>query len=124
MDIRPIRNESDHAAALKEIENLWDAEEGSADADKLEVLAILVEDYEAKAFPVPAAPPIDVLKYAITEMGRSQKELAEILGSRSHASEVLAGTRRLTTAAIHKISKAWHIPAGILVAPYELKRVA
>ena len=58
MNIRPIRNDADHAAALKEIEQLWDAPEGSEDADRLEVLAILVEDYEARRWPIPHVAPL------------------------------------------------------------------
>ena len=53
MDIRPIRNEEDHIAALKEIERLWNAVENTPEADRMEVLAILVEDYESRHFPAP-----------------------------------------------------------------------
>ena len=53
MDIKPIRNERQLRAALKEIERLWDAKPGSAAHDRLEVLATLVEDYEGKHHPVP-----------------------------------------------------------------------
>ena len=124
MHIRPLRSDMDHAAALTEIERLWDAPEGSQDADTLEVLAILVEDYENTFWPIPKASPVEILKFAITDMGRSQKELAELLGSRSRASEFLNGRRRLTIDVAHKISMAWHIPAQLLVAPYDLVTAA
>ena len=124
MEIRPIRTEIDHAAALAEIERLWAAEDGSPEADRLEVLAILVEDYENRHFPIPTLTPSETLRFAISEMGRTQKELAEILGSRSHASEVLSGRRRLTSAAAYKVSKAWHIPAELLIAPSEGNKAA
>jgi HTH-type transcriptional regulator / antitoxin HigA len=90
MDIRPIHNDDDHRAALVEIENLWDAPEGSDDAIKLDLLVTMVERYEAKRWPIrkPKWGPIDVLHYAIDEMGHTQTELAEILGSRSRASEI------------------------------------
>ena len=122
--IRPIRDEKDHKAALKEIELLWDAAKGSAEADRLEVLAILVEDYEAKRWPIAKAPPVEILRYAISDMGRSQSELATLLGSRSRASELLSGKRRLTIETAHKISSAWKIPAELLIAPYEVGKAA
>ena len=124
MHIRPLRSDMDHTAALTEIERLWEAPEGSQDADTLEVLAILVEDYENKFWPIPKASPVEILKYAISEMGRSQKQLAELLGSRSRASELLNGKRRLTIDVAHKISTAWHIPAQLLIAPYDLVTAA
>ena len=117
MDIRPIRNDSDHMSALKEIESLWDAAEGTGEADGMEVLAVLVEDFENRRWPFPRSTPLEILNYAVTEMGRSQSELAKLLGSRSRASELLSGKRPLTIEAVRKISAAWNIPVELLVAP-------
>jgi HTH-type transcriptional regulator/antitoxin HigA len=61
---------------------------------------------------------------SIDELGHSQAELAELLGSRSRASEVLSRRRPLTVDMIHKISEAWKIPADLLVRPYKIKRAA
>jgi HTH-type transcriptional regulator/antitoxin HigA len=73
MEIRPIRTDDDHAAALAEIERLWGAEIGSPDGDKLEVLATLVSAYEEKRWPIESpGDPVDLLHFAITDMGRSQ----------------------------------------------------
>ena len=103
MDIRPIRNDADHKAALTEIERLWDAEEGTPEADIMEVLAILVEDYEVQALAGSlASSPLEILSYAVSEMGRSQSGLAALLGSRSRASEILKGKRPLTIEAVRK----------------------
>ena len=124
MDIRPIRTEADHADALREIERLWDAPAGSAAADKLEILAILVEEFENRHWPVAKASAVEILHYAISDMGRSQKELADLLGSRSRASELLSGKRRMTAEMAHTISTAWHIPAGLLIAPHETEKAA
>ena len=118
MDIRPIRNDDDHAAALREIERLWGAAAGTEDGDKLDVLATLVEKYEDGRFPVTdVSDPIDFLNYAIEELGHTQAELAELLGSRSRASEVLNRKRPLTVEMIHRIGEAWKIPADLLVRP-------
>ena len=127
MEIRPIRTDKDHRAALKEIEACWGAPEGSKAGDKLDVLVTLVEAYEERRWPVGPPKrfdPVNVLHYAIDELGHTQAELAELLGSRSRASEVLARKRALNVEMIHKISEAWKIPAELLVRPYRLKKAA
>jgi HTH-type transcriptional regulator/antitoxin HigA len=127
MDIRPIRTDEDHRAALAEIEACWGAPEGTQELEKLEILVALVELYEAKRWPIQTAQnfdPIDVLHYAIEELGHSQAELAKLLGSRSRASEILSRRRALSVEMIHKISEAWRIPPDLLVRPYKLERAA
>src|ERR1700731_1594674 len=114
MDIRPIRTDRDHRAALEEIDACWGAPEGSEAGDKLDVLVALVESYEARRGPVESGKrfvPIGVLHFAIEELGHPQSELAELLASRSRASEILARRRALTVDMIHRISQAWKIPA-------------
>jgi HTH-type transcriptional regulator/antitoxin HigA len=127
MDIRPIRTKADHRAALAEIEACWGAPEGTDEGDKLDVLVTLVESYETRRWPVESDAsfdPIDVIHYAIDELGHTQTELAELLGSRSRASEILARRRVLTVDMIHKIGEAWKIPADLLVRPYKVKKAA
>jgi HTH-type transcriptional regulator/antitoxin HigA len=127
MDIRPIRTEDDHRAALAEIEACWGAAEGTEQGDKLDLLVALVERYVAKRWPIEvneSFDPIDVLRYAIEELGHTQAELSELLGSRSRASEILARRRALTVDMIHKISEAWKIPADLLVRPCRVERAA
>ncbi|MFZ5791342.1 MAG: helix-turn-helix domain-containing protein [Pseudomonadota bacterium] len=127
MDIRPIHNDEDHRAALAEIEACWGAPEGTEAGDKLEVLVALVESYEARRWPLEADEsfdPVDVLHFAIEEFGHNQAELAEILGSRSRASEILSRRRTLTVDMIRKIGEAWKIPADLLVRPYRSGRAA
>lgn len=118
MHIRPIRTDDDHRLALQEIETLWAAESGTPEGDRLEVLAILVEDYESRNFRIDdALSPVEALRLAMSEMGHSQVELGAILGSRSRASEILSGKRGLNTDAVYRIAKAWGIPAEMLVEP-------
>ncbi|MGA7804843.1 helix-turn-helix domain-containing protein [Bradyrhizobium sp.] len=127
MDIRPIRTNEDHRAALAEIEARWGAPEGTEEGDKLDVLLALVDIYETKRWPIEIDrnfDPIAVLRYAIDELGHTQAELAELLGSRSRASEVLARRRALTVEMIHKIGEAWKVPADLLVRPYKIERAA
>src|SRR5260370_10696053 len=127
MQIRPIRTDEDHRAALAEIDACWGAPEGTEEGDKVDVLLALVEAYEAKQWPIDvddSFDPIEVLSYAIEELGHTQAELAELLDSRSRASEILSRRRALTVEMIHKISEAWKIPADLLVRPYKIERAA
>jgi len=113
-DIKPIRNIADHRAALAEIERLFDAQPGTPEADRLEVLIVLATAWEAKTIPLDAADPIDALTFAMKAQGRSQSDFAGVLKSRSRASEILNRRRALTGDMIDAISKAWSIPAAAL----------
>jgi HTH-type transcriptional regulator/antitoxin HigA len=127
MQIRPIRTNKDHRAALAEIESLWGASSGTPEGDTLDILVTLVEAYEERRWPLRSRrrfDPVDVLRYAIEELGHSQAELADILGSRSRASEVLARRRPLTLEMIQKINANWKIPADLLVQPYRIAATA
>jgi HTH-type transcriptional regulator / antitoxin HigA len=127
MDIRPIRTDKDHRAALTEIDACWGATPGTKKGDRLDVLLALVDLYETKRWPIDidrGFDPVDVLNYVIDELGHTQAELAELLDSRSRASEILSRRRTLTIDMIHKISEAWKIPADLLVRPYRIGRAA
>jgi HTH-type transcriptional regulator/antitoxin HigA len=121
MDIRPIRTDEDHRAALAQINRLWDAPEGTPEEDMLDVLVTLVEIYEERRWPLNSRrrfDPVDVLRYAIEELGHTQADLSRIIGSRARASEVLARRRPLTLPMIQKIVANWKIPADLLIRPY------
>jgi len=126
MDIRPIRTDDDHRAALAEIDRLWGAPAGTDDGDKLDILVTLVEKYEETRWPIEELDwdPVDVLHYAIDELGHSQAELAQLLNSRSRASEILSRNRPLTIEMIRAIRDAWKIPAELLIRPYRTSAVA
>ena len=121
MNIRPIRSDVDHRLTLGEIEKLWGATPGTPKGDKLDILVTLVESYEERRWPLNERrrfDPVDVLRYAIDELGHTQAELARIIGSRARASEVLVRRRPLTLHMIRKIAASWKIPADLLVRPY------
>jgi HTH-type transcriptional regulator/antitoxin HigA len=115
MLIRPIRTDQDHQAAMARLGELWDAAPGTEEFAELDALATLIDAYERRAVEFPPARPVEILRYAIAEMGRTQAELASLLGSRSRASEVLSGKRALTVDMIRTIGKAWTIPAELLI---------
>ena len=121
MDIRPIRTESDYECALKRIEALMDARAGSAEGDELEVLSLLVEAWERKHHGIEAPGPVEFIRNVMDFVGAGQKELAEILSSRSRASEVLNRRRPLTLEQIRLISEAWQVPSDPLIQRYEVR---
>jgi HTH-type transcriptional regulator / antitoxin HigA len=125
MEIRPIKNDEDHAAALAEIARLWNAVEGSEDDDKLDLLTTLASRYEAARWPVEDdMDPVDLLHFAIDELGHTQAELSELLGSRPRASEILNRRRALNLEMIRAINEAWKLPLELLIKPYKLQALA
>ena len=120
MELKPIRNKKDHQAALKAIEALWNAKDGSPTADRLEVLSLLVERYELEHFPIPDPDPIDFLHYVMESRGLARKDLEPFIGSRARVAEVLNRVRPLSLEMIRNISAGLKIPAGVLVQRYEL----
>ncbi|RNF35329.1 helix-turn-helix domain-containing protein [Paracoccus methylarcula] len=121
MDIRPIRTDEDHKKALERIDALWGAETGTPEGDELDLLFDLVEHYEEHHFPIEPVEPIELLTAHMEATGRTQADLAAVIGSRPRASEILNKRRALTVDMIHKINVAWAIPADCLVRPYHLE---
>lgn len=119
MEIRPIRTDADHESAVREIEALWGAEANTPEGDRLDVLITLADAYEDKRWPVPAADPVEAIKNSMAMEGRNQTDLAKLLGSAPRASEILRRQRSLTLPMIWELHDKWHIPADVLVQPYE-----
>lgn len=121
MDIRPIRTDADHEAALREIEALWGADEGSEAGDRLDVLATLVEAYEARRWPIEPLDPVRAIEAAMAMNGYTRAELAALIGQ-PRATEVLARKRALTLPMIRKIASCWRVPESVLVQEYALTK--
>ncbi|MHB1687160.1 MAG: helix-turn-helix domain-containing protein [Ignavibacteriaceae bacterium] len=115
MTIKPIKTERDYKAALRKIDSLIDCPENSEDENFLEVLSILVEDYEHKYYPVDEIDPVEVIKYRMEEMGLKQTDLAEYLGGRSRVSEILNRKRKLTVDMVRILHKKLNLPAETLI---------
>ncbi|MBP3193332.1 helix-turn-helix domain-containing protein [Natronogracilivirga saccharolytica] len=115
MQIRPIHTDEDYKKALSRIEVLFDARPGSPEADELEILGILVDEYERKHFPIDAPDPIEAITFRMEQLGLTQNDLANILGSRSRASEILSGKRSLSLNQIRLINKKLGIPVEVLI---------
>ncbi len=117
MEIKPIRNDADHDAALREIERLWGAKEGTPEADRLEVLTTLVEAYEDKHFPMDAPDPIEAIKFRLEQQGLDHRALVGVIGGRSRVYEVMHRKRRLSLDMIRRLNERFGIPAEVLIRP-------
>lgn len=118
--IRPIRSEEQYDEALAKVYTLMqkDIKEGSKQSDELEVLSILIKEYENEHYPVPKPNPLDAIRFRMEQMNMSESELSEILGHRSRKSEVLSGKRKLSLTMIRKLADRLHIPAEVLIQVY------
>ena len=123
-EIRPIRTEEDYEAALRQVEALFDAPPGSPEADRLEVLATLVHDYEERTMPMPPPDPIEALLYFMESRGLSKRDVEACIGSRGRLSEVLNRKRPLTISMIRRLHERLGISADLLIRPYPLARVS
>ena len=81
--LKPIRNEADYEAALAEIERLWGTRAGTAEGDRLDILATLVDAYENEHYPMDQPDPIEAIKFRMEQQGLTRKDLEGILGSRT-----------------------------------------
>ena len=115
MNIHPIKNKKDYEAALRRIESLMDAKRNTRELDELEVLSVLVEKYEDEHFPISFPNPVETIKFRMEQMGLNQTDLADIVGSRSRASEILRGKRPLTIKMIRSLHNRLNIPAEVLI---------
>jgi HTH-type transcriptional regulator/antitoxin HigA len=118
-EIRPLRSDADHAAALNEVVQLMDAEPGSPEADRLEVLGALIVAYEEMHHTIPPPHPIEAIKYHMESRGITRRDLEPVLGGRGRVSEILNLRRPLTLPMIQRLVRLG-IPADSLVTPYPL----
>lgn len=120
MDIRPIRTKADYKAALALASRLVDKDPkaGTPDGDRLDVLATLIQAYEAQHYPIPAPDPIECLLHVMEARAMTRKDLEPYIGSRGRVSEILNRTRPLSLTMIRNLHAALGIPAEILVREY------
>lgn len=117
-DIRPIRTEADYDAALKEIEQYFDhdPEPGTQEADRFDVLAALIGAYEQEHWPIEAPDAVSAIREVMNFKHYTQSDLAQLIGSRSRASEILNRRRGLTMEQARLLHRQWHVPAESLLA--------
>lgn len=116
-EIKPIRTKRDYEAALKQIERLWGAKAGTPEGDRLDVLATLIDAYEAEHYPMDPPDPIEAIKFRMEQQGLTRKDLEEIIGTRTRIAEVLNRKRGLSITMIRRLHERLGISAEVLIRP-------
>jgi HTH-type transcriptional regulator/antitoxin HigA len=122
-DVKPIRTSKDHERAIKEVEALWGAKSGTPKGDRLDVLATLIDAWEAIHYPIDPPDPIEAIKFRMEQQGLTRKDLEGIIGTRARIAEVLSGKRELSIAMIRRLNEQLGIRADVLIRPAK-KRAA
>jgi HTH-type transcriptional regulator/antitoxin HigA len=122
MQVRPIKTNDDHTAALQEIEKLWGAEVGTSAGDRLDVLITLVDAYEREHFPIDVPDPIEAIKFRLEQKGTDYRSLVGVIGQRTRVYEVMRRDRPLSLAMIRKLHEKLQIPAEVLIHPAKIRR--
>lgn len=116
--VRPIKSEEDYLRALARIDELVDAEPGTSQAEYLEVLSILVADYEDRHHAIEPPDPVAFLAYVLESRGYTRKDLEPFIGSRARVAEIMNRRRPLTMDMVRRLSKGLDLPADVLIQPY------
>ncbi|MGB5967306.1 MAG: DNA-binding protein [Spirulinaceae cyanobacterium] len=124
MELRPIKTELDYKNALKEIEQLFDVEPNSAECDRLDILATLVEAYEQKHDPIEAPDAISAILYYLEARGLSERDLVAYIGTKEQVNAILNKQQPLTLDIIRRLNQNLGIPAEILIKPYSLMKTS
>ncbi|GHT87458.1 transcriptional regulator [Betaproteobacteria bacterium] len=110
MDIKPIRNEQDLAAAFARLDVLWGVKTGTQEGDELEILTMLIEKYEDEHYPMPPSDPVEAIKFRMDQQGLTPRDLEPFIGSSGRVSEVLNRKRKLSLGMIKRLHEGLRIP--------------
>ncbi|WP_459207454.1 helix-turn-helix domain-containing protein [Pseudomonas sp. MLB6B] len=116
MNVKPIRNNVDLQLAFERLEQIFQAEAGTPEADEMEVLVTLIEVYESKHYPIPPADPVDAIRFCMDQQGLTPRDLELFIGPSGRVSEVLNRKRRLTLGMIRRLHDGLQIPYESLLA--------
>lgn len=118
MTIKPIKTPNDYQDALKRLESIFDAQPNTKEGDELEVLGVLIDNYEKINYPVELPDPIEAIKFRMEQLNYTNHDLAQIIGLKSRVSEILNKKRKLSINMIRKLHDALRIPTDVLVQKY------
>ena len=118
MTLKPIKTEEDYNQVLERLSQIFDAKPNTKEGDELEILGILIEKYENENFPIELPDPIEAIKFRMEQLNYSQNDLAEVIGLKSRASEILNKKRKLSLEMIRKLSEKLQIPTEVLIQAY------
>ena len=123
-NVHPIRTKTDYRTALQRIDALWDARPKSPRSDELEVLSLLVEQYERKHVVMPKVDPVNLLLHVLEARQLTRKDLEPYIGSRARVAEILNRVRPLSLEMIRRLSAGLELPADLLIEGYPLRQAA
>lgn len=122
MEIKPIKTESDYKASLEQLDKVFDAPIGTKESDYADILALLIDEYEKKYYPISAPDPIEAIRIRMEEMHLKQIDLVQEIGGKSRVSEILNKKRKLTVEMIRKLTDKLNLSASLLITDYQLTR--
>jgi HTH-type transcriptional regulator / antitoxin HigA len=123
-ELKPIRSKADYRQALAEVERLWGAKNGTPRGDRLDVLATLIDAYEAEHYPMEPPDPIEAIKFRMEQQGLSRKDLEPLIGTRTRVAEVLNRKRSLSIGMIRRLHEHLGISAEVLIRPSQKEKAA
>lgn len=118
MNLKPIKTKRDYQQALERLEVIFDAKRGTKEGDELEILGILIDQFENEDFPIDLPDPIEAIKFRMEQMGYTQNDLAKVVGLKSRASEILNKKRKLSLEMIRQLHEKMKIPTDVLIQAY------
>lgn len=124
MDIKPIRTKADYRAALKEIETLMNAQAGTPEGERLDVLGTLVEAYERKHFPMDLPDPVEAIRFRMEQSGLTARDLVPMIGQLNRVYEILGRKRPLTLKMVWRLHRELGIPAESLIKQSDRRKAA
>jgi len=118
MNLKPMKTKKDYQQALARLEVIFDAKKGTLEGDELEIMGILIDQYENEHFPIDLPDPIEAIKFRMEQLGYTQTDLAKVVGLKSRASEILSGKRKLSLEMIRQLHAKLNIPTDVLIQAY------
>ena len=118
MRLKPIKTKKDYQQALQLLDEIFDARKGTPEGDELEILGMLIEQYENEKFPIDLPDPVEAIKFRMEQLGYSQRDLAKVVGLKSRASEILSRKRKLSLDMIRQLHAQLNIPTDVLIQAY------
>jgi HTH-type transcriptional regulator/antitoxin HigA len=123
-ELKPIRTKADYKKALREVERLWGARSGTPEGDRLDVLATLIDAFEAEHYPMESPDPVEAIKFRMEQQGLSRKDLEPLIGTRTRVAEVLNRKRGLSIGMIRRLHDRLGISAEVLIRPSRDEKAA
>lgn len=121
MNWKVLKTEEDYNKASNRLMDIFHANEGTPEAEELELLMVLIKDYDDKHYVLPTLNPIDAIKYKMEERGIKAKDLEPLIGSKGHVSSILSGRREITLKVALKLKNYFQLPAEMFLPTLEAR---